>query len=78
MPKHSKSRRKAMADPNVYPDGWDYQRTRKVAAYYDRMKNKPVLEQSDELKSHDYIWMEVPTELMEKVQKLIAAKRKSA
>ena len=77
-PKHSKARRKHKADPNVYPEGWDYDRARKVADYYDKLKDQPVLEKPQKFSARDFVWMEIPAHLTDKVQKLIATKRKSA
>jgi len=75
---NAKTGRKLNRDPNVYPKGWDYEKTMKLAEYYDRRKDQAVLKQSRRSKARDFVWMEIPRELLEDVQKLIATKRKSA
>jgi len=63
-------------DSNIYPPGWDLQKTREVAAYYDARKDQPVLdEDSAQIGS---VWMEIPNELVAEVRKLISRRRKSA
>jgi hypothetical protein len=72
------SRRKPAKDPNVYPLGWNYQRVRKIAKYYDRLKDQPLPPELKISNAKEMVWMEVPEALVPKVQKLIAANRKSA
>jgi hypothetical protein len=71
-------RRKPVKDPNVYPPGWNAQRVAAVIKYYDRRQNQPVLRSSRMAKAAEVVWIEIPEDLVPKVQKLIAAHRKSA
>ena len=76
MKKKSSQRRK---DPNIYPPGWDYQRAKAVADYYDHRKDESVLEVSAGTGSTSgLVWMEVPQELVAEVRKLIVRRRRSA
>ncbi|HEX4793161.1 MAG TPA: hypothetical protein VH370_05185 [Humisphaera sp.] len=71
--------RKSRRDPNVYPAGWDYARTKAVADYYDGRKDEAVLDEPSVTRaSVGLVWMEVPQDLVPKVRKLIAQRRKSA
>lgn len=71
-------RRKSGKDPNVYPEGWNYERVQKIIEYYDRFAHKPVLKNSRVSRASDAVWMEIPEKLVPKVQKLIAGMKKSA
>jgi hypothetical protein len=71
-------RRKVAKDPNVYPDGWNYRRVQKIIKYYDGLKDKPVLDKPKISKAEEVVWMEIPQALVSKVQKLIAARKKTA
>jgi len=74
----SKSR-KISKDANVYPPGWNYQRAKAIAAYYDARKDKPVLDKGASSDAgRGLVWMEVPQELVPNIRKLIARYRKSA
>jgi hypothetical protein len=76
--KNGSSPRKPAKDPNVYPPGWNYRRVQKIIKYYDRMKDQPVLGPSRVTDVQEMVWMEIPEDLVPKVQKLIVASRKSA
>jgi hypothetical protein len=76
--KPTNSRPKLGGDPNVYPKGWNYERVQKVIKYYDRLKDQPVLKKPRVSRANDAVWMEIPEELVPKVQKLIAGMKKSA
>lgn len=76
--KNENPRRRPAKDPNVYPKGWSRQRVQKVVKYYDRLKDQPVLERPRMSKAGEVVWMEIPEDLVPKVQKLIAGSRKSA
>lgn len=78
MHKNDNPRRKSAKDPNVYPRGWNRQRVQKVIMHYDRLKDQPVLERPRVSKAEEMVWMEIPEELVSKVEKLIAGRRKSA
>jgi hypothetical protein len=78
MQRPSKVKRKRVSDPNVYPEGWDYERTRRIAEYYDRLKDQPVLGRSRKSKALDFVWMEIPRDLVDQVLDMIETKRKSA
>jgi hypothetical protein len=78
MRKNGNPRRKPTKDPNVYPKGWDRQRVQKVIKHYDRLKDQRVLERPRVSKADEMIWMEIPEDLVPKVQKLIAGSKKSA
>ena len=49
-----------------------------VIRYYDRRKDQPVLHGSRLSKAAEAVWMEIPQDLVTKVQKLIADRKKSA
>jgi hypothetical protein len=78
MRKIENTRRKSAKDPNVYPKGWNRQRVDKIIRYYDRLKDRPVLERPRVSKAGELVWMEIPEALVPKVQKLIAGSKKSA
>ncbi len=69
---------KPKKDPNVYPPGWDLQKTKAVAAYYDARKDEPLDEDPSIVEGTAAVWMEVPPDLVDEVRKLIARRRKSA
>ncbi|MGD0540326.1 MAG: hypothetical protein ABSB33_02300 [Tepidisphaeraceae bacterium] len=78
MSKNEHARRRSAKDPNVYPKGWNRERVHDVIKYYDRLKDQPVLDRPRVAKADELVWMEIPEGLVPKVQKLIAASRKSA
>ncbi|MGD0464451.1 MAG: hypothetical protein ABSB74_18355 [Tepidisphaeraceae bacterium] len=78
MAKNENPRRTPARDPNVYPEGWNRQRVHKVIKYYDRLKDQRVLVRPTVAKAGELVWMEIPEGLVPKVQKLIAASKKSA
>jgi hypothetical protein len=65
-------------DPNVYPPGWDYERTKAIADYYDSRKDQEFLADIKPGAAAGLVWMEIPQELVPKVRKLLARGRKSA
>jgi hypothetical protein len=71
----TKTRRK---DPNVYPPGWDYERTKAIADYYDARKDQEFLADTEPGTAAGQVWMEIPQDLVPQVQKLLARRRKSA
>jgi hypothetical protein len=76
--KNGNPRKKQAKDPNVYPKGWNRQRVQDVIKYYDGMRNQRVLERPSVSKAAELVWMEIPEDLVPKVQKLIAGSKKSA
>jgi hypothetical protein len=70
-----KSRRK---DPNVYPPGWDYERTKAIADYYDARKDQDFLADTEPGAAAGLVWMEIPQELVPQVRKLLSRGRKPA
>jgi hypothetical protein len=76
--KNANSRRKSAKDPNIYPKGWNRQRIEEVIKYYDRLKDHRVLERPRVSNAGELVWMEIPENLVPKVQKLIAGSKKSA
>ena len=61
------------ADPNVYPKGWDRQRVESVIDYYDKQTDdEAIVEAEAAYDSKTTTMMQVPNELVPKVQKLIA------
>ena len=62
----------------MYPPGWNAQKVQEIIEYYDSRKNQPIFDQPEVSKAQEVVWMEIPEDLVTKVQKLIAAKRKSA
>jgi hypothetical protein len=49
-----------------------------VIKYYDRRKDQPVLHRSRVSRAAEVVWMEIPQDLVPKVRKLIADRKKSA
>ena len=76
--KPANRRHKSSEDPNVYPDGWNYERVQNVIKYYDRLQDKPVLKHARLSRPNDAVWMEIPQKLVPKVQKLLTEMKKSA
>ena len=75
---NAKARRKTK-DQNVYPPGWDYQRAKAIAGYYDARKDSPVLGSVEASEANTgFVWMEVPEDLASDVRKLIARRKKRA
>jgi hypothetical protein len=75
----TKGKRRKPKDHNVYPPGWNYQRAKAIADYYDARKDLPVLDSVETSEaSAGLVWMEVPQDLVSDVRKLIARRRKSA
>jgi len=66
-------------DPNVYPKGWNRSRVERIIAHYD---NQTEDESAAEIDSapivESTVWVEVPADLLPRVKKLIAGRRKSA
>jgi hypothetical protein len=78
--KHSKqiSKRNGNKDPNVYPAGWNAKRVERVIKYYDRMKDRPVLDSAEVASIGRIVWMDIPQDLVPDVLRLIKRKRKTA
>jgi hypothetical protein len=66
-------------DPNKYPKGLTASKVRKIADYYDRQSDD---EGADEIANAKIVtngvWMEIPEELVPKVRRLTAGRKKSA
>jgi hypothetical protein len=75
-----KSRSKAAKkDPNVYPPGWNRRRVESVIAYYDTRADEDVLSTVETSRAAaGLVWLEIPQELVPRVQKLISQYRRSA
>lgn len=66
-------------DPNVYPHGWDANRTKAIADYYDSRKGEVFLDgTAASREAARLVWMEVPQELVAEIRDLIARGKKSA
>jgi hypothetical protein len=76
--KNANRQHKSRNDPNVYPEGWNYSRVKKIIKYYDRLKDEPVLKRSRISPANDAVWMEIPRKLVSKVEKLLIEMKKSA
>jgi hypothetical protein len=76
--KPTNPRHKSPKDPNIYPEGWNYERVQKIIKYYDRLNDRPVLKRSRISRANDAVWMEIPEKLVPKVQKLLTEMKKSA
>jgi len=71
--------RRRKKDPNVYPPDLNRAKVEKLIAYYDAHQDDDVLgDDVVEANAAAYVWVEVPQDLVPKVQKLIANHRKSA
>lgn len=65
---------KQAKDPNIYPPGLNYKKAKAIADYYDSLKAQDVFEG----RSDSAVWMEIPKDLVPKVRRLIAGRKKSA
>jgi hypothetical protein len=61
------------ADPNRYPKGWDRKRVQALAAYYDNQSDQDAIAEFNAAFDDERSAMiQVPLELVPKVQKLLA------
>jgi hypothetical protein len=59
-----------------YPDGWDEDRVRRLAAHYDNQtEEEQVAEHEAALRAENQTVMVVPTELVPEIIKLISRRR---
>ena len=75
MSKKPASRQKPAppADPNRYPKGWDRKRVQAIAHYYDNQSDKDAIAELDAaFDDARSAMIQVPLELVPKVQKLLA------
>ena len=71
--KHKPSTRKARKDPNRYPKGWNRKRVQAVAAHYENQtEDEAVAEDEAAFRDGSFAMMQVPLELVPRVQKLLA------
>lgn len=66
-------------DPNKYPPGLTAAKVRRIVDYYDCQSDTEAateIEQAPE--ATGAVWMKIPGKLVPKVQRLIAARKKSA
>ena len=71
--------KKKRRDPNVYPPGLNAKKVAEIIAYYDARQDVDLREDPDhEVLSGPTSWVEVPSELVPAVRKLIAKQRKTA
>ncbi len=67
------SRKVPKVDPNVYPKGWDRQRVEAVIAHYENQsEDEAVAEDEAAFRDGAFAMMQVPLELVPKVQRLLA------
>jgi len=67
------SARRVRSDPNVYPKGWSRQRVQKVIDHYDKQSDDgAVAEAESAYGDKSSTMMQIPNELVPKVQKLIS------
>ena len=60
-------------DPNQYPKGWNRQRVEAVIAHYENQtEDEAVAEDEAALRDGAFAMIQVPLELVPKVQKLLA------
>ena len=65
--------KKKQKDPNVYPTGLNAKKVAEIIAYYDARQDLDLRQDSDhEVLSEPTSWVEVPSELVPEVRKLIA------
>lgn len=61
------------ADPNRYPKGWDRKRVQALAEYYENQSDEEAIAELDAAFDNQHTAMiQVPIELVPKVQKLLA------
>jgi hypothetical protein len=68
-----------MKDPNQYPGGWNAAKVRRIIRYYENQTEEEAaaeIEKAPEVESTT--WVQVPTDLVPKVEKLLARHTKSA
>jgi hypothetical protein len=66
-------------DPNTYPPGLNPRKVAQIIAYYDAQQDVDLTEDPDhELLNEPTSWVEVPTELVPAVRKLVTRHRRSA
>ena len=65
-------------DPSPYPKGWDRKRADALIDYYENQSDADAIAEAEAAyQSTETTMMQVPVELVPKVEKLIAAKRAS-
>jgi hypothetical protein len=66
-------------DPNVYPPGWDYRRTKAIADYYDKQSDTEIVAEIEAAFNDPHMVMvQVARWLLPDILKLINKKKKSA
>ena len=66
-------KRAARPDPNRYPKGWDRKRVQALAEHYENQSDEEAIAEIDAAFDNDQTAMiQVPIELVPKVQKLLA------
>lgn len=67
--KASKAKRK---DPNRYPPGWNYERTKALIDHYENQtEDEAIAEAEAAYRNRTVTWMSIPLELAPKVRALI-------
>lgn len=70
---------KQKKDPNIYPKGLDYKKSKAMANHYDARKDEDVFTADDTSPlTEPTTWVEVPNELLPKVRKLLKQTKRSA
>ena len=71
--KRSYQKTAKQADPNRYPKGWNRQKVRRVLAHYENQTDdQAIAEDEAAYNNPSFTMMQVPIELVPRVQKLIA------
>lgn len=66
-------------DPNNYPKGLNAAKVRRIIDYYDRQSEEQIIAEIENAPLVEpTAWIEVPLELLPRVRKLIAGRRRSA
>ena len=63
-------------DLNKYPEGWDADRVKELAEYYDNLPEDEMLAEDEMLMNTDETYVAIPKALLPSVRKLISKYKK--
>ncbi len=66
-------------DPNTYPKGWSAAKVRRIIRYYENQTDEEAAREIETAPLvQDITWLQVPTEMIPEVRRLIARRKKTA
>jgi hypothetical protein len=66
-------------DPNKYPPGWNYQKAKRIARYYDEQNDDEIVAEIEAAyQSPDSVMIQIPRKLLPAVRKLIERQKMTA